>query len=357
MRFHFEPLAENVYLSEDGSKVFIIDQTLLPNVSKVIALQTAEEIYEAIFQLRVRGAPAIGICAGYGMFVLAQQIRTEDPQEFLTQFRKYKEYLNSSRPTAVNLSWALARMEGVVTANLSRPVEEIVRLLGEEAVRIQQEDIQMCRAISEYGLSLIHDGDGILTHCNAGPLATSRYGTALGPLFLGKERGMNFRVFADETRPLLQGARLTSYELQKGGLDVTLICDNMASIVMKNGWINACFVGCDRVAANGDAANKIGTSGVAILAKHYGIPFYVLGPTSTIDLSCKTGDDIEIELRNPDEIRSKFYQEPMALPEVKCYNPAFDVTDHTLISGIVTEHGVCRAPYEQSLAALFEKAI
>lgn len=357
MRFHFEPLAENVYLSEDGSKVFIIDQTLLPNVSKVIALQTAEEIYEAIFQLRVRGAPAIGICAGYGMFVLAQQIRTEDPQEFLTQFRKYKEYLNSSRPTAVNLSWALARMEGVVTANLSRPVEEIVRLLGEEAVKIQQEDIQMCRAISEYGLSLIHDGDGILTHCNAGPLATSRYGTALGPLFLGKERGMNFRVFADETRPLLQGARLTSYELQKGGLDVTLICDNMASIVMKNGWINACFVGCDRVAANGDAANKIGTSGVAILAKHYGIPFYVLGPTSTIDLSCKTGDDIEIELRNPDEIRSKFYQEPMALPEVKCYNPAFDVTDHTLISGIVTEHGVCRAPYEQSLAALFEKAI
>ena len=357
MRFHFEPLAENVYLSEDGSKVFIIDQTLLPNVSKVIALQTAEEIYEAIFQLRVRGAPAIGICAGYGMFVLAQQIRTEDPQEFLTQFRKYKEYLNSSRPTAVNLSWALARMEGVVTANLSRPVEEIVRLLGEEAVKIQQEDIQMCRAISEYGLSLIHDGDGILTHCNAGPLATSRYGTALGPLFLGKERGMNFRVFCDETRPLLQGARLTSYELQKGGLDVTLICDNMASIVMKNGWINACFVGCDRVAANGDAANKIGTSGVAILAKHYGIPFYVLGPTSTIDLSCKTGDDIEIELRNPDEIRSKFYQEPMALPEVKCYNPAFDVTDHTLISGIVTEHGVCRAPYEQSLAALFEKAI
>lgn len=357
MRFHFEPLAENVYLSEDGSKVFIIDQTLLPNVSKVIALQTAEEIYEAIFQLRVRGAPAIGICAGYGMFVLAQQIRTEDPQEFLTQFRKYKEYLNSSRPTAVNLSWALARMEGVVTANLSRPVEEIVRLLGEEAVKIQQEDIQMCRAISEYGLSLIHDGDGILTHCNAGPLATSRYGTALGPLFLGKERGMSFRVFADETRPLLQGARLTSYELQKGGLDVTLICDNMASIVMKNGWINACFVGCDRVAANGDAANKIGTSGVAILAKYYGIPFYVLGPTSTIDLSCKTGDDIEIELRNPDEIRSKFYQEPMALPEVKCYNPAFDVTDHTLISGIVTEHGVCRAPYEQSLAALFEKAV
>lgn len=355
MKFHFEPLADNVQLSEDGSQVIIIDQTLLPNISKQISLKSAEDIYEAIFQLRVRGAPAIGICAGYGIFVLAQQIHTQNQQEFLTEFQKYKDYLNSSRPTAVNLSWALNRMEGVVKANLSLPVEEIVRLLGEEAVKIQQEDIQMCRAISEYGLSLIHDGDGILTHCNAGPLATSRYGTALGPLFLGKERGMNFRVFADETRPLLQGARLTSYELQKGGIDVTLICDNMASIVMKNGWINACFVGCDRVAANGDAANKIGTSGVAILAKHYGIPFYVLGPTSTIDLSCKTGDEIQIELRNPDEIRSKFYSEPMALPEVKCYNPAFDVTDHSLIAGIVTEHGICRAPYEESLAALFGK--
>ena len=213
----------------------------------------------------------------------------------------------------------------------------------------------MCRAISEYGLSLIQDGDGVLTHCNAGPLATSRYGTALGPLFLGKERGMEFHVFSDETRPLLQGARLTSYELQKAGIDVTLICDNMASIVMKNGWVQACFVGCDRVAANGDAANKIGTSGVAILAKHYGIPFYVLGPTSTIDLNCPDGDHIPIELRDPAEIREKWYAEPMALPEVKCYNPAFDVTDHTLISGIVTEKGICRAPYTESLAALFQK--
>lgn len=211
----------------------------------------------------------------------------------------------------------------------------------------------MCRKISEYGLSLIKDGDGILTHCNAGPLATSRYGTALGPLFLGKEKGMEFHVFSDETRPLLQGARLTSYELQKAGIDVTLICDNMASIVMKNGWVQACFVGCDRIAANGDAANKIGTSGVAILAKHYGIPFYVLGPTSTIDLNCPDGDHIPIELRDESEIREKWYAEPMALSEVKCYNPAFDVTDHSLIAGIVTEKGICRAPYTESLAALF----
>ena len=246
-------------------------------------------------------------------------------------------------------------MEGVVAANTGKPVAEILDSLGKECRAIHEEDIAMCRAISEHGLSLIKEGDGILTHCNAGPLATSRYGTALGPLFLGKERGMNFRVFSDETRPLLQGARLTSYELQKAGIDVTLICDNMASIVMKNGWVQACFVGCDRVAANGDAANKIGTSGVAILAKHYGIPFYVLGPTSTIDLNCPDGDHIPIELRDPDEIREKWYAEPMALPEVKCYNPAFDVTDHTLIAGIVTEKGICRAPYTESLAALFDE--
>ena len=242
----------------------------------------------------------------------------------------------------------------VTDENAGRPVREILELLGRECRAIHEEDIAMCKAISRYGLSLLKDGDGILTHCNAGPLATSRYGTALGPLILGKELGMNFHVYADETRPLLQGARLTSYELNKAGIDVTLICDNMASMVMKNGWVQACFVGCDRVAANGDTANKIGTSGVAILAKYYGIPFYVLGPTSTIDLSYKTGADIKIEERSPDEIKKMFYKEPMAPEEVKCFNPAFDVTDHTLIAGIVTEKGICRAPYEESLAALFK---
>jgi methylthioribose-1-phosphate isomerase len=193
----------------------------------------------------------------------------------------------------------------------------------------------------------------VLTHCNAGPIATSRYGTAIGPLILGAERGMKLRAFADETRPLLQGARLTSWELDRAGVDVTLICDNMASMVMKNGWVQFCFVGCDRVAANGDTANKIGTSGVAILAKHYGIPFYVLGPTSTIDLACPTGDDIRIELREPEEIKKMWYREPMAPESVKCFNPSFDVTDHRLIDGIITEKGICRAPYTESLAALF----
>lgn len=345
---------DNVKLSEDGRSVVIIDQTQLPNRMEYITLSTAKEIWDAIYLLQVRGAPAIGICAGYGIYCLALQIESKDYETFAKEFHEKKEYLNSSRPTAVNLSWALNRMEKVVLSNKGQSVEKILELLKQECKAIHEEDIAMCRAISEYGLTLIKDRDGILTHCNAGPLATSRYGTALGPLFLGKEKGMNFKVFSDETRPLLQGARLTSFELCKAGIDVTLICDNMASIVMKNGWVQACFVGCDRVAANGDTANKIGTSGVAILAKYYHIPFYVLGPTSTIDMNCKTGDDIKIELRKPEEIKEKFYSEPMALKEVKCYNPAFDVTDHELITGIVTEKGICYPPYTDSLANLFK---
>jgi len=345
---------DNVRLSEDGRAVIIIDQTQLPNRVEYLHLRTKQEMYDAILQLKVRGAPAIGICAGYCMYCLAQTIADQTTAAFCKELHALGAYLNASRPTAVNLSWAIRRMCGVADANADRSVPEILSLLERECHAIHEEDIGMCRAISEYGLSLLKDGDGVLTHCNAGPLATSRYGTGQGPLFLAKERGMNIRVFADETRPLLQGARLTAYELQRAGVDVTLICDNMASIVMKNGWVNACFVGCDRIAANGDFANKIGTSGVAILAKYYGIPFYTLGPTSTIDLSCATGADIRIEERPGAEIREKFYAEPMALSDVKCYNPAFDVTDHSLVSGIITEKGICRPPYTESLKRLFE---
>lgn len=351
-----EKLADNVCLSEDGKSVVIIDQRKLPNLLEYLTLSEAEEMFDAIKTLAVRGAPAIGICAGYCMYCLAQKTEAETFEDFYRQFRKDKEYLNSSRPTAVNLSWALNRMDKLLLSNQEKTVAELIELMGEEAAAIQKEDIAMCRAISEYGLSLLKEGDGVLTHCNAGPLATSRYGTAIGPMLLAREKGIAIKVFADETRPLLQGARLTSYELYKGGVDVTLICDNMASMVMKNGWVQACFVGCDRVAANGDTANKIGTSGVAILAKHYGIPFYVLGPTSTIDMKCRTGEDIEIELRDEDEIRSKFYTEPKALAEVKCFNPAFDVTDHELIAGIITEQGIARPPYTESLAKLFEES-
>ena len=342
----------NIALNETGDRVVILDQTRLPGSVTYLELGTAEEIYDAIRRLKVRGAPAIGICAAFGMYVLSLSMPRESYEEFSKEFSRAKEYIGSSRPTAVNLGWALQRMERIVSEHPGAPVSEICVKLKKEALEIQQEDMDMCRRISEYGLSLIKNGDGILTHCNAGPLATSRYGTALGPLFLGKERGMEFKVFADETRPLLQGARLTSYELEQGGIDVTLICDNMASMVMKNGWVQACFVGCDRVAANGDTANKIGTSGVAILADYYHIPFYVLGPSSTIDLNCPTGAHIPIELRPPEEIKEQFYKQPMALPKTKCYNPAFDVTDHSLITAIVTDQGIFRAPYTESLAGI-----
>ena len=258
-----------------NNKLYILDQTLLPNEEKWVEIENKEAAYYAIKSLMVRGAPAIGIFAGYAMALFSAD----------NDIYMLKEYLDSSRPTAVNLSWATTR---IVKAY------EDGKSLIDEAIAIHNEDIKMCRRISEYGLSLLNDGDGILTHCNAGELATSKYGTGLGPLILGKEKGYNFKVFTDETRPLLQGARLTSYELEKAGIDVTLICDNMASLVMKEGKINAVLVGCDRVAANGDTANKIGTSGAAILAKHYNIPFYVLGPYSTVDFNCKTGDDIEI---------------------------------------------------------------
>ena len=345
---------ENIKIAPDDSAVIILDQTLLPNREEYITLDTPEVCWEAIHSLRVRGAPAIGIFAGYALYVLARQYAHSSYEAFLERFRAQKEYLNSSRPTAVNLNWALERMERVVLDHKDKSMDAILEALGRECRTIHAEDMEMCRRISEYGLSLLKDGDGVLTHCNAGPLATSKYGTAIGPMILGKERGMNFHVFADETRPLLQGARLTSYELQKAGVDVTLICDNMASMVMKNGWVQACFVGCDRVAANGDFANKIGTSGVAILARHYGIPFYTLGPTSTIDMNCPDGEHIEIEQRDGAEVREKFYAQPMALPEVKCYNPAFDVTDHTLVTGIVTEKGICYPPFTQSLKKLFE---
>lgn len=345
---------DSVRLSKRGNSVVIIDQTRLPNETVYLDLKDPEDLYEAIHQLRVRGAPAIGIFAGYALYCLALQSTAEDYPAFMEEVRTQAAYLNSSRPTAVNLSWALKRMVAKAEASAGKPKTEILQDLKEECIAIHNEDIAMCKAIAEYGLTLIKDGDGILTHCNAGSLATSRYGTALGPILLGYERGMDFHVFVDETRPLLQGARLTSYELEEAGVDITLICDNMASIVMSKGWVQACFVGCDRVAANGDTANKIGTSGVAILAKYYDIPFYVLGPTSTIDLATPTGADIEIELRDPNEIKEKWYEKPMALPQTRCYNPAFDVTPHELIDAIVTDRGICRAPYTESLKALFE---
>lgn len=354
-----------VELDDENSVLKIIDQTLLPGETKIIELSTAKEIWDAIYLLQVRGAPAIGVAAAYGIYLLAKQMPKDSYDAFYDEYVKQTEYLNSARPTAVNLSWALKRMDNVCqTAILDMQrsgvpapdgVDAVVGILCKESIDIQMEDIEMCKKIGEYGLSLVKPGDGLLTHCNAGQLATSKYGTATAPMYLGHEKGYNFKVFCDETRPLLQGARLTSYELQSAGLDVTLICDNMSGMVMRNGWVNAVFVGCDRVAANGDVANKIGTSVVATVAKRYGVPFYVCAPSSTIDLDTPTGNDIKIEERPAKEVTSMWYEKPMAPENMKVYNPAFDVTDNELITAIITENGIARAPYTESLKDMVNK--
>lgn len=343
---------ETVALDEGDNCVVIIDQTKLPAEVVLKRLYTAEEIWEAIYRLEVRGAPAIGVAAAFGIYVLANKIDAVAYSDFLDEFRKQKDYLNSSRPTAVNLSWALKRMERVLCENKHLPIGQIKQALCREAGAIKAEDIEVCRKIGEFGLTLLKPGDGILTHCNAGQLAACKYGTATAAIYLGQEKGYGFRVFADETRPLLQGARLTAYELMAAGVDVTLICDNMSASVMQKGLIQAVFVGADRVAANGDTANKIGTLVVAAVAKYYDIPFYVCAPASTIDLNTKTGADILIEERPDEEVTKMWYEKRMTPEDVKVFNPAFDVTDHRLITAIITEFGIARAPYSESIKKL-----
>lgn len=339
---------ETVALLPDEKCIEIIDQTKLPTEEVYIKLSSLTEYYDAIYSLAVRGAPAIGVFAGFAVYLEAERFANLPYDEFIENLEKSSKYINSSRPTAVNLSWAIDRMLKTAKENKELPVADIVFRLREEAISIKNEDTKMCLSIGENALTLVKKGDGLLTHCNAGHLATSRYGTATAVMYLGQERGYDFKVYADETRPLLQGARLTSYELNRAGVDVTVICDNMASMVMKNGWVNAVFVGCDRVAANGDVANKIGTSGVAILAKHYGIPFYVCAPSSTIDASIASGKDIPIEERNGSEITSMWYEKPMAPSGVKTFNPAFDVTNNELITAIITETGIFYPPFDFS---------
>ncbi|MCL2772831.1 MAG: S-methyl-5-thioribose-1-phosphate isomerase [Oscillospiraceae bacterium] len=348
---------ETVDLDDAKSALVILNQTKLPNEIEALSLTEQKDIWNAIYLLQVRGAPAIGVAAAIGVYLAAKAIDTPVFDEFYTRFKAAKDYLASSRPTAVNLFWALDRMEKVVLNNKSLPIARIKSLLHDEAINIKEEDIRVCRAIGEYGLILIKDGDGILTHCNAGQLATAKYGTALAPVHIGHEKGYRFKVFTDETRPLLQGARLSAFELHSHGIDTTVICDNMASQVMKNGWVQAIFVGCDRVAANGDACNKIGTSGVAILAKYYGIPFYVCAPTSTIDMSIEKGEDIPIEERPAHEVTEMWYKKRMAPEGVKVYNPAFDFADNELITAIITEYGIARPPYTESLREIFAKKI
>lgn len=346
---------DTVALDESTDELVILDQTRLPGEAVFLRLSTPEAIYNAIYTLQVRGAPAIGVAAAIGLYAVCKRLPDSDYGAFAARCAAIKEYFVSARPTAVNLAWALNRMERVVRENAGCETRRLKQMLRDEARSIREEDIRVCRAIGENGLTLLQDGAGILTHCNAGQLAAVRYGTALAPIHLGRERGMRFHVFADETRPLLQGARLSAYELAADGVKTTLICDGMASSVMRQGWVQAVLVGCDRVAANGDMANKIGTSGVAVLAKHYGIPFYVCAPLSTIDMACPDGSGIEIEQRPAREVTELWYEKRMAPEGVGVYNPAFDVTDAELITAFVTERGVIRPPFPSAFRRLFEE--
>ncbi len=331
-----------------NGKLKIIDQRALPRKLDVIESRNVRDVYQHIKSLAVRGAPAIGVFAAYGVYVGIKDIKGTDKKAFFRQLFKAIDYIKTSRPTAVNLFWALERMRKSALANENEAVAVIKKALLEEARKIHKEDERMCKAIGINGARLIRSGDTILTHCNAGSLATSGVGTALSPIYKAYAQGKKIKVYADETRPLLQGARLTAWELKRGGIDVTLICDNMAASLMKKAKIDKIIVGADRIAANGDTANKIGTYSLAILAMTHKIPFYIAAPSSTFDFSLKTGDQIPIEERPGEEVRkiSNIFHAP---EKVKVYNPAFDVTPSRYISAIITEKKVFTKPYKRSL--------
>lgn len=334
----------------ENGRIRMIDQTLLPTEFKQIYCDDIASVWEAIKALRVRGAPAIGIAAALGAVLGTWNSTATTYDAFAAELKSATDYLATSRPTAVNLFWALDRINRTAAENSHLDIPALKARLLAEAQEIIEEDKAMCRAIGQHGMALLNENDTILTHCNAGGLATSDYGTALAVMFSAHEAGKNIHVFADETRPLLQGARLTTWELMQAGIDVTLICDNMAAQVMKEGKIQCVIVGADRIAANGDTANKIGTYNVAILAEAHGIPFYVAAPTSTLDFALKTGDEIPIEQRAAEEITEGFGK--VTAPEgVKVYSPAFDVTPAALVTAIITEKGVARPPYTESLGA------
>jgi len=347
------PLPTIEWEGDVNGRIRLIDQTLLPNELKYVYCEDIKSIWHAIKTLMVRGAPAIGIAGAMGVVLGIKEIQAKDTDVFLKELKRVTTFLGSSRPTAVNLFWGLARMERVAQENKGKSVKDIKEILLQEAIRIQNEDKAICRQIGENGSEFIKDNNGVLTQCNAGGLATADYGTALAVLFKAKEQGKHFKVFADETRPLLQGSRLTAWELMQAGIDVTLICDNMAAHVMKQGKVQCVIVGADRIAANGDTANKIGTYGVSILAKEHGIPFYVAAPVSTFDLSIKSGNDIPIEERSPEEVTNGFGKR--TAPEgVKVFNPAFDVTPAKNIAAIITEKGVIKNPSIENIQRILE---
>ena len=335
----------------EGDHVRMIDQTRLPTEKIEIGIRTVPEMVEAIRSLRIRGAPAIGIAAAMGLVAALVPHRDEDPEAFLEKLEGFASELEVARPTAVNLRWAIERMRRVAREHRDMAVPALWERLEEEASAIFEEDREMCRRIGEAAQGVIRERAGILTHCNAGGLATSGYGTALACAYVAHEQGKAIRVFADETRPLLQGSRLTTWELMESGVDVTLICDDMTAATMARGEIDLVIVGADRIAANGDTANKIGTYGVAILAREHGIPFYVAAPRTTFDFDTPTGAEIPIEERSADEVTHGFG--PATAPVgVKVFSPAFDVTPHRYIAGFFTDAGLLEPPFEASLQVL-----
>jgi methylthioribose-1-phosphate isomerase len=295
--------------------------------------------------LRVRGAPAIGLAAAYGLYLAMRPSRAGDKRAFMAELTRQQSWLASARPTAVNLSWALARLRQAAQECPAQDTLVLEQVLLAEAQALAVEDAACCRAIGDYGLTLLREGDSLLTHCNAGRLASAAYGTALAPIYRALERGMRLRIYCGETRPLLQGARLTAFELQQAGAQVTLLCDNMAASLLAEGLISSVWVGADRVAANGDTANKTGTLALAVLARHFGVPFYVCAPLSSVDTASPSGARIEIEQRPAEEVTEMWFNERLAPPDIEVYNPAFDVTPAALISAIVTEQGIIYPPF------------
>ena len=344
-----------------GDAVRLLDQTRLPTETVYVDITDERQMWDAIKRLVVRGAPAIGVAAAFGAYLGVRNV--PEWGEYYTRLKEVCDHLATSRPTAVNLFWALDRIykhgtcHPVYRATPSQLLKILKQRVLDEALLMLEEDKRICRAIGEHGAELLtelaagKDRVDLLTHCNAGGLATVQYGTALAPIYVGAEQGMKFHVFADETRPLLQGSRITAYELKQNGIPVTVICDSMAATVMSQGNVSAVIVGTDRVAANGDVANKIGTLGVAVLARHYGIPFFVAAPTSSIDLSLPTGKQIPIEERAASEVSCGMGKQT-APCDVDIYNPAFDVTPSELVTAIITENGIAKAPYEKSLLVM-----
>lgn len=331
--------------------VKIIDQTQLPLNLSYVNISTIEKIYEAIKTLKIRGAPAIGVAAAFGLYLGIKDFPDSGTIEnFILQLQKSADYLSSSRPTAINLNWALDRMiASVHSIEDTMTIAHIKQILLEEADLILSEDKKACKTIGEIGFEILKDYNTLLTHCNAGSLATVEYGTALSPVYIGKEKGKVFLVYVDETRPLLQGARITAFELKDADIPVILICDNMAASVMAQGKIDAVIVGADRIAANGDFANKIGTYGLAIAAKAHSIPFFVSAPLSSFDISLKTGKDIPIEEREAEEVIQGFGQQ-IGPADVQVYNPAFDITPNNYITAIVTEKKVIYPPFDKAIS-------